>query len=103
MFKVPHVPFLHEDFILTSHPGQLRSDLNQFDALRSIFPAGTLSGAPKIKAMEWIAQLEKERRNVYGGAIGYFSFSSDVDTCIAIRTMTVKDGVAYLQVNIECL
>ena len=78
--------------------GQLRPELNQFDALRSIFPAGTLSGAPKVKAMELIAKLEKERRNVYGGAVGYFSYSSDVDTCIAIRTITVKGKTAYLQV-----
>ena len=70
----------------------------RFDAFRSIFPAGTVSGAPKIKAIELIYSLEKERRGVYAGAIGRFDFASDaMDTCIAIRTTVFKDGVAYLQ------
>ena len=70
----------------------------RFDAFRSIFPAGTVSGAPKIKAIEIISSLEKERRGVYAGAVGRFDFAEDeMDTCIAIRTMTFKDGVAYLQ------
>lgn len=70
----------------------------RFDAFRSIFPAGTVSGAPKIKAIEIISSLEKERRGVYAGAVGRFDFASDeMDTCIAIRTMLFKDGVAYLQ------
>ncbi|CAG8437995.1 16811_t:CDS:2 [Acaulospora morrowiae] len=70
---------------------------NRFDAFRSIFPAGTVSGAPKVRAMEIIAELEKERRGVYAGAVGHFDFSNSMDTCIAIRTMLFKDGVAYLQ------
>lgn len=70
----------------------------RFDAFRSIFPAGTVSGAPKIKAIEIVSSLEKERRGVYAGAVGRFDFADDeMDTCIAIRTMTFKDGVAYLQ------
>lgn len=70
----------------------------RFDAFRSIFPAGTVSGAPKIKAIEIISSLEQERRGVYAGAVGRFDFADDeMDTCIAIRTMTFKDGVAYLQ------
>lgn len=72
--------------------------LIRFDAFRSIFPAGTVSGAPKIKAIEIISSLEKERRGVYAGAVGRFDFANDeMDTCIALRTMTFKDGVAYLQ------
>lgn len=72
--------------------------LIRFDAFRSIFPAGTVSGAPKIKAIELVSELEKERRGVYAGAVGRFDFADDeMDTCIAIRTMTFKDGVAYLQ------
>jgi hypothetical protein len=70
----------------------------RFDAFRSIFPAGTVSGAPKIKAIELVGGLEQERRGVYAGAVGRFDFDQDeLDTCIAIRTMTFKDGVAYLQ------
>jgi anthranilate synthase component 1 len=67
------------------------------DALRACFPAGTVTGAPKIRAMEIIAELERERRGVYAGAIGYLSFTGDLDTCIAIRTMVVKDGQATVQ------
>ncbi|KAG2147153.1 ADC synthase [Suillus cothurnatus] len=78
--------------------GMLREGLTRFDAFRSIFPAGTVSGAPKIKAIELIAELEGERRGVYAGGVGRFDFADDeMDTCIAIRTMTFKDGVAYLQ------
>ena len=70
----------------------------RFDAFRSIFPAGTVSGAPKIKAVELVYDLEQERRGVYAGAIGRFDFADDaMDTCIAIRTTVFKDGVAYLQ------
>ena len=67
------------------------------DALRACFPAGTLSGAPKIRAMEIIAELEPTRRGLYGGAVGYFSFSGDLDTAITIRTMVAKDGCGYVQ------
>ena len=72
--------------------------LPRFDAFRSIFPAGTVSGAPKIKAIELVYNLEQERRGVYAGAVGRFDFAEDaMDTCIAIRTTVFKDGVAYLQ------
>jgi anthranilate synthase component 1 len=76
---------------------------NRFDAFRSIFPAGTVSGAPKIKAIEIVSGLEQEKRGVYAGAVGRFDFNSnELDTCIAIRTMTFKDGVAYLQSGKYC-
>jgi anthranilate synthase component 1 len=83
---------------LVSHvTGELRDDRSVFDALRACFPAGTVSGAPKIRAMQIITELEQERRGVYAGAVGYFSFSGNMDTAIAIRTMVVKNGKAYLQ------
>ncbi|KAE8221220.1 hypothetical protein CF319_g5390 [Tilletia indica] len=78
--------------------GTLRAGKTRFDALRSIFPAGTVSGAPKIRAIELVAELEKERRGVYAGAVGHIDYArSEMDVCIAIRTMTFKDGTAYLQ------
>ena len=83
---------------LVSHvQGKLRKGLTQFDALRACFPAGTVSGAPKIRAMEIIAELEREKRGPYAGAVGYFDFSGNIDTAIAIRTIIIKDGVAYVQ------
>ena len=83
---------------LVSHvTGQLADGMTAYDALRSCFPAGTVSGAPKIRAMEIIAELEGERRGPYAGAVGYFSFDGNMDTAIGIRTMVVKDGVAYVQ------
>jgi len=70
----------------------------RFDAFRSIFPAGTVSGAPKIRAVELVFELEKERRGVYAGAVGRWDFANDeMDTAIAIRTMVFKDGVVYFQ------
>ncbi|MFA6357146.1 MAG: anthranilate synthase component I [Candidatus Omnitrophota bacterium] len=68
-----------------------------YDVLKAAFPAGTVSGSPKIRAMEIIDQLEKSKRSLYAGAIGYFSFSHNLDTCIAIRTILLKDGFAYVQ------
>ncbi|MBI2860798.1 MAG: anthranilate synthase component I [Chloroflexi bacterium] len=83
---------------LVSHvQGRLRKGLSQFDALRASFPAGTVSGAPKIRAMEIIAGLEPDKRGPYSGAVGYFDFSGNLDTAIAIRTFVIKDGVAYVQ------
>jgi anthranilate synthase component 1 len=83
---------------LVSHvTGRLRADLTPCDALRAGFPAGTVSGAPKIRAMEVIAELEGERRGVYAGAVGYFGYDGTLDTCIALRTLVIKDGVAYAQ------
>jgi anthranilate synthase component 1 len=99
-----HVPklmeierFSHVMHIVSHVEGQLADGLDGMDALRSCFPAGTVSGAPKIRAMEIIAEMEIDRRGVYSGAVGYFDFSGGMDTCIALRTMVVKDGVASLQ------
>jgi len=99
--------FSHVQHLVSQVSGVLRKDKSRFDAFRSIFPAGTVSGAPKVKAMELIAELEKEKRGVYAGAVGYFGYGSvdsegietegEMDTCIALRTMLVKNGVAYLQ------
>ncbi len=83
---------------LVSHvTGRLRTDLTPFDALRAGFPAGTLSGAPKVRAMQIISELEGQRRGIYGGAVGYIGFDGTLDTCIAIRTLLFKDGMAYAQ------
>ena len=83
---------------LVSHvTGQLRDEYTNYDALRACFPAGTVSGAPKIRAMEIIAELEPDKRGVYAGAVGYFDFSGNMDTAIAIRTLVLKDGVAHVQ------
>ncbi|MDO8567699.1 MAG: anthranilate synthase component I, partial [Dehalococcoidales bacterium] len=83
---------------LVSHvQGKLRAGFSQFDALRACFPAGTVSGAPKIRAMEIIAGLEPDKRGPYAGAVGYFDFSGNMDAAIAIRTIVLKDGVAYVQ------
>jgi anthranilate synthase component 1 len=83
---------------LVSHvSGRLRDGLSHYDALRACFPAGTVSGAPKIRAMEIIAELENDRRGPYAGAVGYFSLSGNLDTAITIRTIVMKDGVAHVQ------
>lgn len=108
--------FSHVQHLVSQVSGVLRPGMTRFDAFRSIFPAGTVSGAPKVKAMELIAELEHEKRGVYAGAVGYFGYNrvrgedgdgeggcaveeeeGAMDTCIALRTMLVKDGVAYLQ------
>ena len=89
--------YSHVMHIVSRVSGRLRPDRTRFDAFRSVFPAGTVSGAPKVRAMEIIAELEGERRGVYAGAVGYASFAGALDTCIAIRTMVVKDGHAWLQ------
>ena len=83
---------------LVSHvTGELQDGYSNYDALRACFPAGTVSGAPKIRAMEIVAELEPDRRSVYAGAVGYFDFSGNMDTAISIRTMVLKDGVAHVQ------
>ena len=89
--------YSHVMHLVSNIVGTLRPDCTPMDALRACFPAGTVTGAPKIRAMEIIADLERERRGVYAGAIGYLSFTGDLDTCIAIRTMVVKDGRATVQ------
>jgi anthranilate synthase component 1 len=83
--------------LVTHVQGKLRRDMTAFDALRACFPAGTVSGAPKIRAMEIIAELEPEKRGPYAGAVGYFAYSGNMDMAIAIRTMVVKNGTAYVQ------
>ena len=75
----------------------MRADVDCFDALAACFPAGTLSGAPKVRAMEIIDELEPTRRGIYAGAILYLDFSGNLDSCIAMRTMVVKNGRAYVQ------
>lgn len=83
---------------LVSHvTGRLRADISPYDALRAGFPAGTVSGAPKVRAMQIIAELEGQRRGLYAGAVGYLGFDGNLDTCIAIRTLVIKNGVAYAQ------
>jgi anthranilate synthase component I len=83
---------------LVSHvTGRLRPDLTSYDVLRANFPAGTVTGAPKIRAMEIIAELEQDRRGPYAGAVGYFDFSGNLDSAITIRTIVMKDGIAYAQ------
>ncbi|MBD3314746.1 MAG: anthranilate synthase component I [Chitinivibrionales bacterium] len=89
--------YSHVIHIVSNVHGRLRSDKDAFDALFSCFPAGTLSGAPKIRAMEIIDELEPVRRGIYGGALGYIDFCGNLDSCIVIRTMLYRDGVASIQ------
>lgn len=89
--------YSHVMHIVSTVIGELASDVAPVDALFSVFPAGTLSGAPKPRAMEIIEELEPTRRGLYGGAIGYFDFTGNIDTCIAIRTALIKNGTAYVQ------
>jgi anthranilate synthase component 1 len=89
--------YSHVMHIVSSVTGTLRPGVGALDALRSILPAGTLSGAPKVRAMQIIDELEPVKRGGYGGAIGYASYTGDLDTCIHIRTVVVKDGVAHIQ------
>jgi anthranilate synthase component 1 len=89
--------YSHVMHLVSNVRGELAGEYDCFDAFRATFPAGTLSGAPKIRAMEIIEELEPIRRGVYGGAVGYFGFSGNMDTAIAIRTMVIKDGTIYAQ------
>ncbi len=89
--------YSHVMHIVSRVSGRLRDDVGPLDALRSILPAGTLSGAPKVRAMQIIDELEPVKRGGYGGAIGYLSYTGELDTCIHIRTVVVKDGVAHVQ------
>ncbi|MFV2064638.1 MAG: anthranilate synthase component I family protein, partial [Chloroflexota bacterium] len=88
--------YSHVMHIVSEVEGRLRADLDAFDAVRSVFPAGTLSGAPKVRAMQAIAELEQERRGPYGGAVGFFA-PDDVEAAITIRSMVLKDGTAFVQ------
>ncbi len=89
--------FSHVMHMTSDVRGKMRSDVSVFDSLRSVLPAGTLSGAPKVRAMEIIDSLENVKRGTYGGAIGYISFNGNLDSCITIRTALFKDGRAYVQ------
>ncbi|HZS48704.1 MAG TPA: anthranilate synthase component I [Blastocatellia bacterium] len=89
--------YSHVMHLVSALSGELRDGLDRFDALAACFPAGTLTGAPKVRAMEIIDELEPTRRGVYGGAVMYLDYSGNLDSCIAIRTMVVKDGKAYIQ------
>ncbi len=91
--------YSHVMHIVSNVRGLLKPGLDCFDVLKAAFPAGTLSGAPKIRAMEIIDELEPTRRGLYGGTVGYISFSGNLDTAIAIRTLLIKDNIAYLGVG----
>jgi anthranilate synthase component 1 len=89
--------YSHVIHIVSNVAGVLRPDVSAVDALRSMLPAGTLSGAPKVRAMEIIDELEPVKRGAYGGAVGWLSYTGELDTCICIRTVVVADGVAHVQ------
>jgi anthranilate synthase component I len=89
--------YSHVMHLVSTVTGTLRADRNAFDAVTACFPAGTLSGAPKPRAMAIIEELEPTRRGLYGGIVGYLDFAGDADTAIAIRTALIRDGVAYVQ------
>ena len=89
--------YSHVQHIVSSVEGELLNDASNMDVLKATFPAGTLSGAPKIRAMEIIDEMEIVKRGVYGGAAGYLSFSGDMDVAIVIRTGVIKDGMVHAQ------
>lgn len=89
--------YSHVQHLVTDLSAELRTRLDRFDALAACFPAGTVSGAPKVRAIEIISRLEPTPRGIYSGAIGYLDYSGNMDTCIAIRTMVLENGVAHIQ------
>ena len=89
--------YSHVMHIVSQVEGRLRADKTPYDLMRATFPAGTLSGAPKVRAMQIISELEQTVRGPYGGCVGYFSFNGNLDCCITIRTALIKDGKAYVQ------
>jgi anthranilate synthase component 1 len=89
--------YSHVMHIVSNVTGDLRPEKNAYDVMRATFPAGTVSGSPKVRAMQIINQLEKSKRGVYAGAVGYFGFDGNHDSCIALRTVVLKDGKAYVQ------
>jgi len=89
--------YSHVMHLVSSLRGHLRDKVDCFDALMACFPAGTLSGAPKVRAMQIIDELEPTRRGIYGGAILYLDFSGNLDSCIGLRTLVAKGGHAYVQ------
>jgi anthranilate synthase component 1 len=89
--------YSHVMHLVSGLSARLRPELGPLDALFACFPAGTVSGAPKVRAMEIINELEPDRRGVYAGAVGYLDFSGNLDTCIALRTMVVRPGAVSIQ------
>jgi len=89
--------YSHVMHIVSNVKGELKKGKDAFDVIRATFPAGTVSGAPKVRAMEIIDELENIRRKTYAGCVGYFSFSGNLDSCITIRTILIKDKTAYVQ------
>src|SRR5213083_3543855 len=89
--------YSHVQHLVTSLRSRLRDDLDRFDALASCFPAGTVTGAPKIRAMQIIRELEPSPRGVYAGAILYVDYAENLDSCIAIRTIVLRNGVATVE------
>jgi anthranilate synthase component 1 len=89
--------YSHVMHLVSALSGRLRPGFDRFDALAACFPAGTVSGAPKVRAMEIIDELEPCPRGIYAGAIGYLDFSGNLDTCIAIRTIVMRSGQAIFQ------
>jgi anthranilate synthase component 1 len=89
--------FSHVQHLVSYLFSELRDDCDEFDALAACFPAGTVSGAPKVRAIEIIQKLEPSPRDVYSGAVGYLDYSGNLDTCIAIRTLVLEDGEAKIQ------
>ncbi len=89
--------YSHVMHIVSGVEGRLQQGRTAYDLMRATFPAGTVSGAPKIRAMQVISELEQSQRGPYAGAVGYFSFNGNVDSCITLRTALLKDGFAYVQ------
>ncbi|MEZ0386647.1 MAG: anthranilate synthase component I family protein, partial [Verrucomicrobium sp.] len=89
--------YSHVMHIVSNVDGTLSADRNAYDVMRATFPAGTVSGSPKVRAMEIINEVEKSKRCAYAGAVGYFGFDGTLDSCIALRTCVLKDGKAYVQ------
>jgi anthranilate synthase component 1 len=89
--------YSHVMHIVSHVVARLRGDRDAYDVLRATFPAGTVSGAPKVRAMQLISSLEKSRRGCYAGAVGYFGFDGNLDSCIALRSVVLKNSKAYIQ------
>jgi anthranilate synthase component 1 len=89
--------YSHVMHLVSNVEGTLKNDLDAFDVVKACFPAGTVAGAPKVRAMEIIEELEPMRRGPYAGAVGYLSYSGNMDTCITIRTLIIKGNKVYVQ------
>jgi anthranilate synthase component I len=103
-FGSVHVPefmvverYSHVMHIVSQVEGTLQKERNAYDLMRATFPAGTVSGAPKIRAMQIIAEQERAQRGIYAGALGYFSYDGNLDSCITIRTAVIRDGLIHVQ------